>query len=84
MRGERLAKERLCRRDSDIALLCSLPSETSFTKAFVRSLGISPARYRRTERCPSQEVLAPQPSEPGAIDSQSNKAPFRQRIADCP
>jgi AraC family transcriptional regulator len=32
---------------ADIAFQCSFSSQSNFTKAFVRSLGISPGRYRR-------------------------------------
>jgi AraC family transcriptional regulator len=49
MRLER-AKELLAANESsiaDIALQCSFSSQANFTKAFVRSLGISPGRYRR-------------------------------------
>jgi AraC family transcriptional regulator len=44
------AKELLAANESsiaDIALQCSFSSQANFTKAFVRSLGISPGRYRR-------------------------------------
>jgi AraC family transcriptional regulator len=45
------AKELLAAGDSsiaDIAFQCSFSSQSNFTKAFVRLLGISPGRYRRT------------------------------------
>jgi len=45
------AKELLAANESsiaDIALQCGFSSQANFTKAFVRSLGISPGRYRRT------------------------------------
>jgi AraC family transcriptional regulator len=44
------AKELLAANESsiaDIAFQCSFSSQANFTKAFVRSLGISPGRYRR-------------------------------------
>jgi len=44
------AKELLAADESsiaDIAFQCSFSSQANFTKAFVRSLGISPGRYRR-------------------------------------
>jgi AraC family transcriptional regulator len=44
------AKELLAAGDSsiaDIAFQCSFSSQSNFTKAFVRLLGISPGRYRR-------------------------------------
>jgi AraC family transcriptional regulator len=49
MRLER-AKELLAANESsiaDIAYQCSFSSQANFTRAFVRSLGISPGRYRR-------------------------------------
>jgi AraC family transcriptional regulator len=49
MRLER-AKELLAANESsiaDIAFRCSFSSPANFTKAFVRSLGISPGRYRQ-------------------------------------
>jgi AraC family transcriptional regulator len=44
------AKELLAANESsiaDIAFQCSFSSQANFTKAFVRSIGISPGRYRR-------------------------------------
>lgn len=49
------AKELLAANESsiaEIALQCSFSSQASFTKAFVRSLGISPGRYRRNRAGP--------------------------------
>jgi AraC family transcriptional regulator len=48
------AKELLAANQSsiaDIAFQCSFSSQANFTKAFVRSLGVSPGRYRRTRAC---------------------------------
>jgi AraC family transcriptional regulator len=59
MRLER-AKELLAANESsiaDIAFRCSFSSRANFTKAFSRSLGISPGRYRRA--CASSEFLRP-------------------------
>jgi AraC family transcriptional regulator len=42
---------------ADIAFQCSFSSQANFTKAFVRSLGISPGRYRRARASPA--VLLP-------------------------
>jgi AraC-like DNA-binding protein len=45
------AKELLAAHESsiaDIALQCGFSTQGTFTKAFVRSLSISPGRYRRT------------------------------------
>jgi AraC family transcriptional regulator len=60
MRLER-AKELLAANEAsiaDIAFQCSFSSQANFTKAFVRSLGISPGRYRRACALP----VFPQPS----------------------
>jgi AraC family transcriptional regulator len=54
------AKELLSADESsiaDIAFLCGFSSQTNFTKAFVRSLGIPPGRYRRA--CASPVFLRP-------------------------
>jgi AraC-like DNA-binding protein len=54
------AKELLAADESsiaDIAFQCSFSSQANFTKAFVRSLGISPGRYRRA--CASSVFLRP-------------------------
>lgn len=54
------AKELLASDESsiaDIAFRCSFSSQANFTKAFVRSLGISPGRYRRA--CASSGFLRP-------------------------
>jgi AraC family transcriptional regulator len=60
MRLER-AKELLAANESsiaDIAFQCSFSSQANFTKAFVRSLGISPGRYRRIRA----SAVAPHPA----------------------
>ena len=54
------AKELLAANESsiaDIAFRCSFSSHANFTKAFSRSLGISPGRYRRA--CASSVFLRP-------------------------
>jgi AraC family transcriptional regulator len=54
------AKELLAANESsiaDIAFRCSFSSHANFTKAFSRSLGISPGRYRRA--CASSVFLCP-------------------------
>jgi transcriptional regulator GlxA family with amidase domain len=48
------AKELLAANEfsiADIAFRCSFSSQANFTKTFVRSLGISPGRYRRACAC---------------------------------
>jgi AraC family transcriptional regulator len=72
------AKELLAASESsiaDIAFQCSFSSQANFTKAFARTLGISPGRYRRA--CASPVFALPSTEYPFHLESQKCRAIIR-------